>query len=176
MTDRVERKHTLFFESNLIADKDIGTVKALQQNHAYILVVYMISQVKYAQGQYPKATLYFVWLSICTKIWRRKKEKMPESTFDEIVDQYVEMNVAHPFMEGNARSIRMWLDLIFKKNLGFCVDWSKINKNDFLNAMIESHIDSGKIKELLKGALTDKINDPEMFIKGIEYYYYYEEE
>lgn len=79
-------------------------------------------------------------------------------------------------MEGNARSTCIWLDLIFKKNLGLCVDWSKINKNDFLNSIIESHIDSGKIKELLKDALTDKINDPEMFMKGFDHSYYYEEE
>ena len=101
---------------------------------------------------------------------------MPETTFEEIVDKYVEMNVAHPFMVGNGRSTRIWLDLIFKKNLGLCVDWSKINKNDYLNAMIESHIDSSKIKELLQGALTDKINDREMFMKSIDYSYYYEEE
>ena len=101
---------------------------------------------------------------------------MPKTTFDEIVDKYVEMNVAHPFMEGNGRSTRIWLDLIFKKNLELCVDWSKINKNDYLNAMIESHIDSRRIKELLQSALTDKINDREMFMKGIDYSYYYEEE
>lgn len=101
---------------------------------------------------------------------------MPENTFDEIVDKYVEMNVAHPFMEGNGRSTRIWLDLIFKKRLGKCVDWSKISKTDYLNAMIESHMDSGKIRDLLKQALTDKINDREIFMKGIDYSYYYEQE
>ena len=93
-----------------------------------------------------------------------------------MVDKYVEMNVPRPFMEGNGRSTRIWLDLIFKKNLGLCVDWSKINKKDYLKAMVESHIDSDKIKNLLQGALTDKINAREMFMKGIDYSYYYEEE
>ena len=100
---------------------------------------------------------------------------MSENSFEEIVEKYVEMNVAHPFMEGNGRSTRIWLDLIFKKRLSKCVDWSKIPKNDYLNAMIESHSDTTKIKTLLKNALTDKINDPEMFMKGIDYSYYYEE-
>jgi cell filamentation protein len=103
-------------------------------------------------------------------------EQMPENSFDEIADKYVEMNVAHPFMEGNGRSTRMWLDLIFKKQLQKCVDWSKINKKDYLNAMIVSATYSSKIKRLLENALTDKINDREIFIKGIDYSYYYEEE
>ncbi len=98
------------------------------------------------------------------------------ATFDEIVDKYVEMNVAHPFMEGNGRSTRIWLDLIFKKRLGKCVDWSKINKRDYLSAMIESQMDSTKIRALLKSAMTDKIDDREIFMKGIDYSYYYEQE
>lgn len=103
-------------------------------------------------------------------------EQMPETTFDEIVDKYVEMNVAHPFMEGNGRSTRIWLDLIFKKRLGQCVDWSKIDKKDYLDAMIASHMDSTRIRELLRQAMTDKINDREIFMKGIDYSYYYEQE
>jgi cell filamentation protein len=102
-------------------------------------------------------------------------EKMPKTTFDEIVDKYVEMNVAHPFMEGNGRSTRIWLDMIFKKRLGQCVDWSKIGKRAYLDAMIESQNDSTKIKELLSLAMTDKINDRETFMKGIDYSYYYEQ-
>ena len=103
-------------------------------------------------------------------------EQMPETTFDEIVDKYVEMNVAHPFMEGNGRSTRIWLDLIFKKRLGLCVDWSKIDKKDYLDAMIASHTDSTRIRELLKQAMTDKTQDRELFMKGIDYSYYYEQE
>jgi cell filamentation protein len=101
---------------------------------------------------------------------------MPENTLEEIADKYVEMNIAHPFMEGNGRSTRIWLDLILKKRLKKCVDWSKINKNDYLNAMIKSAIDSTVLKNLLRHALTDEINSREMFIKGIDYSYYYEEE
>ena len=101
---------------------------------------------------------------------------MPEKTFDEIVSKYVEMNVAHPFMEGNGRSTRIWLDLIFKHSLKKCVDWSKINKNDYLQAMRKSPVDDSEIRYLLRNALTDKINDREMFMKGIDYSYYYEQE
>ena len=100
---------------------------------------------------------------------------MSENIFDEIVDKYVEMNIAHPFMEGNGRSARIWLDLIFKKRLKLCVDWSKINKNDYMSAIIESSTNSTKLKSLLKNALTDEINSREMFMKGIDYSYYYEE-
>ncbi len=103
-------------------------------------------------------------------------EKMPKNTFEEIADKYVEMNVAHPFMEGNGRSTRIWLDLILKKSLRFCVDWSKINKKDYLDAMRESTMDMERMKFLLKSALTDKINDRDMFMKGVDYSYYYEQE
>lgn len=103
-------------------------------------------------------------------------EKMPESTLDEIANKYVEMNVAHPFMEGNGRSTRIWLDLILKKNLKLCVDWSQIDKKDYLTAMEKSVSNSSMIKSLLQSALTDKINDREMFMKGVDYSYYYEQE
>ena len=101
---------------------------------------------------------------------------MPESSFDVIVDKYVEMNVAHPFMEGNGRSTRIWLDLMFKRSLKKCVDWSRIDKNSYLDAMRRSVVDSAPIKALLQSALTNKINDRETFMKGIDYSYYYEEE
>lgn len=103
-------------------------------------------------------------------------EQMPEDSFDEIADKYVEMNVAHPFCEGNGRTTRIWLDLILKKRLGLCVDWSRIDKYDYLSAMESGVADSTKIKGLLKNALTDKVNDREMFMKGIDYSYYYEEQ
>ncbi len=101
---------------------------------------------------------------------------MPDSSFDEIVDKYVEMNVAHPFMEGNGRSTRIWLDLMFKRSLKKCVVWSLIDKNSYLDAMRRSVVDSAAIKALLQSALTNKINDRETFMKGIDYSYYYEEE
>ena len=103
-------------------------------------------------------------------------ERMPESTFEEIVDKYVEMNVAHPFMEGNGRSTRIWLDLMFKRSLKKCIDWSKIDKYAYLDAMRKSVTDANPIKALLQGALTDKIDDREIFMKGIDYSYYYEQE
>jgi cell filamentation protein len=101
---------------------------------------------------------------------------MPQTTFDEIVDKYIEMNIAHPFMEGNGRSTRLWLDLIFKSSIKQCVDWSQIDKKTYLQSMRLSTTDSCAIRELLRGALTDKINDREMFMKGIDYSYYYEQE
>ena len=100
---------------------------------------------------------------------------MPETTYDEIVDKYVEMNIAHPFMDGNGRSARIWLDLILKKRLQKCVDWSQISKQDYMNAMMQSPVNSDLLRELLKNALTGKINDREMYMKGIDYSYYYEE-
>ena len=103
-------------------------------------------------------------------------EQMPETTFEEIADKYVEMNIAHPFREGNGRATRIWLDLILKKQLQTCVDWRKIDNNDYLNAMQKSVADSSDIKRLLQSALTDKINDRETFMKAIDYSYYYEQE
>ena len=103
-------------------------------------------------------------------------DKMPDTTFAEIVDKYIEMNIVHPFIEGNGRSIRIWLDLLFIKRLSKCVDWSKIEKTDYLNAMRVSPVNSEPIHKLLSDALTDKINDRKLFLKGIDYSYYYEEE
>ena len=103
-------------------------------------------------------------------------EHMPEHTFDDIIKKYVETNIAHPFMEGNGRTTRIWLDLIFKKRFKKCVDRSQISKADYLNAMIESVRNDTKIKHLIQNALTDKIHDRDMFMKGIDYSYYYEEE
>ena len=100
---------------------------------------------------------------------------MPETTFEEIVDKYVEINIAHPFMEGNGRCARIWLDLMLKKNLKKCVDWSKISKQDYMNSMMLSPTRSDVLKKHLENALTNKINDREMFLKGIDYSYYYEE-
>ena len=100
---------------------------------------------------------------------------MPESTLDEIIDKYVEMNIAHPFREGNGRATRSWLDLILKRRLKKCVDWSLIDKNDYLAAMTQSVVDSSRIKQLIANALTDKIEDREVFMKGIDYSYYYEQ-
>ena len=112
----------------------------------------------------------------CVQILAKNYPNNRANTFLDWFTYSVEMNVAHPFMEGNGRSTRIWLDLIFKKRLGKCVDWSKINKRDYLSAMIESQMDSTKIRALLKSAMTDKIDDREIFMKGIDYSYYYEQE
>ena len=163
------------FESRLLNSLEPGSMKCLQQIHAYLfggLYVFagQIRNKNISKGGFTFANcLHFP--SIIPTI-----ERMPESTLDEIADKYVEMNVVHPFMEGNGRSTRIWLDLMLRHSLKLCVDWSQIDKNEYLTAMRESVVDSTHIKSLLKGALTDKINDREMFMKGIDYSYYYEEE
>jgi cell filamentation protein len=170
-----QKKAYTLFESGLLESMKPGTVKALQQIHAYLFGGLYDFAGKIRTKTISKGNTIF-----CLAEYLHQNletiEKMPETTFDEIVDKYVEMNVAHPFMEGNGRSTRIWLDLIFKKRLGQCVDWSKIGKRAYLDAMIESQNDSTKIKQLLSQAMTDKINDRETFMKGIDYSYYYEQE
>ena len=169
------KKAYALFESNLIDEIEIGTIKGLQQIHAYLFgglydFAGQIRQKNIAKGGFQFAIVQFLDNTL------KKIEDMSQDSFDEITDKYVDMNVAHPFMEGNGRSMRIWLDLIFKKQLKKCVDWSKIDKNDYLKAMAQSPTDSSEIKKLLKKALTNKINSREMFMKGIDYSYYYEEE
>ncbi len=163
------------FESSLIDNIEVGTVKGLQQIHAYLFgglydFAGQIRTVNIAKGGFQFAMAQFLPQTLAAI------EQMPETTFEEIADKYLEMNIAHPFREGNGRATRIWLDLILKKQLQKCVDWSKINKNDYLNAMQKSVADSSDIKRLLQSALTDKINDRETFMKGIDYSYYYEQE
>ena len=169
------KKAYTLWESNIIADKDVGKVKSLQQIHAYLF-----GGLYDFAGKIRTKTIAKGGTLFCLAEYLRQNlktiEQMPETTFDEIVDKYVEMNVAHPFMEGNGRSTRIWLDMIFKKRIKMCVDWSKINKKDYLNAMVESLKDSGKIKSLLRQAMTDRIDDREIFMKGIDYSYYYEQQ
>lgn len=171
---RSRKKAYTLWESNLVADKDVGTVKALQQIHAYLF-----GGLYDFAGQIRTKTIWKDGTLFCRAEYLMKNlsiiENMPESTFDEIVNKYVEMNVAHPFMEGNGRSTRIWLDLIFKKQLKLCVDWSKIDKKEYLEAMRQSTTDAHAIKSLLQGAMTDRIDDREIFMKGIDYSYYYEQ-
>ena len=168
------KKAYTLWESNLVADKDVGTVKALQQIHAYLF-----GGLYNFAGQIRTKTIWKDGTLFCRAEYLMKNlsiiENMPEGTFDEIVNKYVEMNVAHPFMEGNGRSTRIWLDEIFKKRLGKCVDWSKIDKKAYLAAMKQSTTDARSIKSLLQGAMTDRIDDREIFMKGIDYSYYYEQ-
>ena len=169
-----KKKAYTLWESNLVADKDVGKVKSLQQIHAYLFGGLYDFAGKIRTKTIAKGNTLFC-LAEYLQQNLKTIEQMPETTFDEIVDKYVEMNVAHPFMEGNGRSTRIWLDLIFKKRLGLCVDWSKIDKRDYLDAMIASHTDSTRIRELLRNAMTDRIDDREIFMKGIDYSYYYEQ-
>lgn len=163
-----------FMESHLVDDQDVGTTKALQQIHAYLFGGLYDFAGKIRTKNISKGGFTFCLAQYLPQALQNI-DKMPETTFDEIVDKYVEMNVAHPFMEGNGRSTRIWLDLIFKKQLQKCVDWSKINKNDYLRAMEQSAANSTAIRQLLSGALTNKIDDREIFMKGIDYSYYYEQ-
>ena len=169
------KKAYSLFESGLLNTVEPGSIKCLQQIHAYLFgglydFAGQIRTVNIAKGGFQFAMPQFLPQTLATI------EQMPESTFEEIADKYIEMNIAHPFREGNGRSTRIWLDLIFKKRLQRCVDWSKIDKNDYLSAMQKSVVDSSEIKRLLEHALTDKISDRETFMKGIDYSYYYEQE
>jgi len=163
------------FESSFIDSIEVGTIKGLQQIHAYLFgglydFAGQIRQKNISKGGFQFAVSRFLGETL------KQIEAMPETTFDEIIDKYVEMNIAHPFMEGNGRSTRIWLDLILKKRLKKCVDWSQISKRDYMEAMKQSPVNSNTLKTLLKNALTDKINDRETFMKGIDYSYYYEED
>ena len=169
------KKAYSLFESGLLKTLEPGSIECLQQIHAYIFgglydFAGQIRNKNIGKGGFAFANaLHF-------PIILKNIENMPETTFDEITDKYVEMNVAHPFMEGNGRSTRIWLDLMLRRSLKMCVDWSKIDKRDYLDAMRRSVADASAIKALLKSALTDKIDDRETFMKGIDYSYYYEQE
>ena len=170
-----KKKAYTLMESGLLDTLKPGTVKCLQQIHAFLFGGLYDFAGKIRTKTIAKGNTLFC-LAEHLQNYLQTVEKMPETTFDEIVDKYIEMNMAHPFMEGNGRSTRIWFDLILKKRLGLCIDWSKIGKRDYLNAMIESETDSTRIRELLRLALSDKIDDRETFMKGIDYSYYYEQE
>ena len=162
------------FGSEEITGFEIGTTRGLKQIHKYLFdglydFAGEIRTKNISKGNFRFAnTLYLP--EILAKI-----EKMPDATFEQIVEKYAEMNIAHPFMEGNGRSMRIWLDLILKKRLGKCIDWQKIDKNEYLSAIIRSHVNNLELQELLRTALTEKVDDREVFMKGIEQSYYYEE-
>ncbi|MCK9272392.1 Fic family protein [Candidatus Gracilibacteria bacterium] len=163
------------FESSLIDSIEVGTIKGLQQIHAYLFGGLYDFAGKIRQKNISKNGFQFAMAQYLDNTLK-EIEGMPENTFEEIAQKYIEMNIAHPFMEGNGRSARIWLDLILKKHLSKCIDWSKISKNDYMNAMIESSTNRIKITNLLKNALTNEILSREMFMRGIDYSYYYEEE
>ena len=163
------------FESSFIDSIEVGTIKGLQQIHAYLFgglydFAGQIRQKNISKGGFQFAMVQFLDNTL------KEIEKMPEDNVEQIINKYIEANIAHPFMEGNGRSTRIWLDLILKKHFSKCIDWSKISKNDYMSAMVESPQNSIKITTLLKNALTDEIHSREVFMKGIDYSYYYEEE
>ena len=170
-----KKKAYQLYESGLLKSLEPGSIQRLQQIHAYLLgglydFAGQIRTKNISKGGFTFANCMHFPETLQTI------ERMPETTFDEIMDKYIEMNVVHPFMEGNGRTTRIWLDLMLKRSLKRCVDWSQINKNEYLSAMRESVSDSTHIKALVQPALTTKIDDREMFMKGIDYSYYYEQE
>lgn len=162
------------FGSPDITGFEVGTMKGLQQIHAYLFgglydFAGQIRSKDISKGGFRFASCLYL-VEILKTI-----DGMPENTFEEVVKKYVEMNIAHPFMEGNGRSMRIWLDIILKHSLQKCIDWASIDKMDYFNAMQRSPVNDLEIRELLRGALTEKIDDREVYIKGIEQSYYYEE-
>ena len=169
-----KKKAYQLFESGILQTAEPGSIKCLQQIHAYLFgglydFAGQIRTKNISKGGFTFANCMHFPETL------QAIERMPETTFNEIMDKYVEMNVAHPFMEGNGRSTRIWLDLMLKRSLKRCVDWSQIDKNEYLTAMRESVADSTLIKTLVLPALTTKIDDREIFMKGIDYSYYYEQ-
>ena len=161
------------FETGFFDKLEVGTFESLKQIHKYLFAdLYdfagKIRKVNIAKGNFRFTPLSFLEESI------KKIEQMPESTYEEIIEKYVEMNIAHPFREGNGRATRLWLDLILKKELNKVVDWSKVDKTDYLLAMERSPIKDIEIKELLRKSLTDKVTDREIYMKGIDNSYLYE--
>lgn len=175
LDEKSKQKAYELSESGLINDIEVGTIKGLQQIHSYIFgglydFAGKIRTVNIAKGGFAFAPAMFLKDNLALV------EKMPEDTIEHIVEKYVEINVAHPFMEGNGRATRIWLDLILKRNLQTCTDWSKIDKREYLDAMRESPVDPSHIFELIKNAQTPQIDDREIFMKGIDYSYYYEQD
>lgn len=174
LDEQSKRKAYQLYKTNLINEDEVGKTISLQKIHAYLFegLYDFAGKIRtktiskggfvFANGDFLPETLLQI-------------DKMPQSTFNEIVEKYIEMNVAHPFMEGNGRATRIWLDLIFIKELKQCIDWSKIDKKDYFDAMKDSPVSDIKIKTLLKAALSDEIDNRELFMKGIDTSYYYEE-
>jgi len=169
-----KKKAYALFESNLIDEIEIGTTKGLQQIHGFLFGGLYDFAAQIRTKNISKGGYQFVYAQHLNATLN-DIDNMPQNTLDEIIQKYVAMNKAHPFMEGNGRSTRVWLDLMLKKNLTKCVDWSKISKDNYMNAMIISTVDQSVIEILVSRALTEKINDREIFMKGIDYSYYYEE-
>lgn len=172
--EKISKKKALeMFETGFLNSLEVGTYKALSKIHDYLFgEIYefagKVRDVNIIKGNFRFAPVIYLEVAL------QNIEKMPQSTFDEIIEKYVEMNIAHPFRESNGRSMRIWLDNILKKKLKQVVDWSRINKEDYLLAMERSPIKDVEIKVLLKAALTNKINDRDVYLNGIDASYHYE--
>lgn len=173
--ERISKKKALeLFENGMLDNLEAGkTLSLMAIHHALFGDIYefagKIRTVNIAKGNFRFAPLMYLEAAL------QNIDKMPQSTFDEIIEKYVEMNIAHPFREGNGRATRIWLDCILRKEIGRVVDWSQVDKEDYLLAMERSPVKDIEIKHILKNALTDKINDREMFMKGVDHSYYYED-
>lgn len=174
MEEKISKAKALeLFENGILSSFPVGSFEGLAMIHKYLFdEIYdfagKIRTVNIAKGNFRFAPVMYLETAL------QSVSAMPQSTFDEIIEKYVEMNIAHPFREGNGRSTRIWLDMILRKELGMVVDWSRVDKEDYLLAMERSPIKDIEIKVLLKAALTDKINDREVFMKGIDASYHYE--
>ncbi len=172
--ERISKKRAVeLFENGMLEKLEAGKFQTLCEIHKYLFDdIYdfagKIRTVNISKGNFRFAPLMYLETAI------KNVDKMPQNTFDEIVEKYVEMNIVHPFREGNGRSMRIWLDMMLKKQIGQVVDWSKIEKEDYLMAMERSPIKDIEIKYILNAALTDQINDREIYMKGIDHSYYYE--
>lgn len=172
--ERISKKRAVeLFENGMLENLEAGKFQTLCEIHKYLFDdIYdfagKIRTVNISKGNFRFAPLMYLETAI------KNVDKMPQNTFDEIVEKYVEMNIVHPFREGNGRSMRIWLDMMLKKQIGQVVDWSKIEKEDYLMAMERSPIKDIEIKYILNAALTDQINDREIYMKGIDHSYYYE--
>lgn len=172
--ERISKKKAVeLFENNILDILEVGKFSTLQTIHKYLFEdIYdfagKLRNVNIAKGNFRFAPIIYIEEAL------KNIDKMPQSTFDEIIEKYVEMNVAHPFREGNGRNTRIWLDHILKNEIGKVIDWSKVDKEDYLLAMERSPIKDLEIKYLLKNALTDEINSREVYMKGIDHSYYYE--
>lgn len=172
--ERISKKKAIaLFEKHLLDTFEVGTFRGLQAIHEYLFEdIYpfagQIRKVNIAKGNFRFAPVMYLEAAL------KSIDDMPQSTFDEIIEKYVEMNIAHPFREGNGRSTRIWLDCILKRELGKVIDWSKVDKEDYLLAMERSPIKDVEIKKLLQDALTDRVNSRQVYMKGIDASYHYE--
>lgn len=172
--ERISKKKAAeLFETGMLDTLEAGKTASLQAIHKYLFdeIYFFAGEIRkenISKGNFRFAPVMYLEVAL------QNIEKMPQSTFDEIIEKYVEMNIAHPFREGNGRSTRIWLDCILKKEIGMVVDWSQVDRELYLSAMERSPVRDLEIKHTLKAALTDKVNDREVYMKGIDHSYYYE--